>query len=97
MNDDTQKKQARPIFRFLAGIVSLLFYAVFFGYCSILYLIFDGDMKIMSYLIIPVFILLLFLPTAISFSFLAIKGTIPKKVSKFTFGRKFVPGKKAFK
>ena len=36
MNDGTQEKQARPMFRFLAGIVSLMFYAIFIFFVSFL-------------------------------------------------------------
>ena len=97
MNDGTQEKQARPMFRFLAGIVSLMFYAIFLRYIYFLCVIFDGDIQITSYLVIPIFIFLLFLPIAVAFSFLSIKGVIPKRISKIAFGRKFVPGKRFFK
>ena len=97
MNDGAQEKQARPIFRFLAGVVSVLVYALILIYCFLLYNLISDDIHISAPFFIIGFILILSLPLAISFSFLSIKGTIPKRISNFAFGRKYVPGKKVFK
>ncbi len=80
-------KQARPVFRILAGIISLIFYLLFV-FQSIMILIFLKDGVFIWTLLFQPSLFLIFSPIAIAFTFLAITGSIPEILSRLVLGRK---------
>ena len=80
-------KQARPIFRIFAGVISLVFYLFFIIQSIIIFNFIRDDVFTWAFLIKPL-AFLSFLPIAIAFTYLSITGCIPETLLSLLLGRK---------